>query len=80
MPPQLEYFVERRDQALRQAERGGIDRAGWLHIAREWQKLHDALSPRLERSPKPTREDHETRITRKFQKWNLSARFLNPRR
>ena len=80
MPPRLEYFVERRDQALREAERGGVDRAGWLRIAQEWQKVHDAFSPGMDNSPTKTREDDGARVTRKFRKWNLRATFLTPRR
>ena len=44
MSDRLDYYREQRAQALEHAERDNVDRAGWLRIAEEWQKLIEALS------------------------------------
>ena len=49
MPDRIDYLLKQRDQALRHADGAGVDRAGWLRIADEWQKLLDALPADLHR-------------------------------
>ncbi len=44
MSDPLEYYREQRAQALEHAQGDDVDRAGWLRIAEEWQKLIEALS------------------------------------
>jgi hypothetical protein len=44
VPQRLEYYRQQSELACQQAEREGSDREGWLRIADEWQKLHDALA------------------------------------
>jgi hypothetical protein len=40
----IDYYREQLNKALLEAERpGNADRAGWIRIAAEWQKLLDAL-------------------------------------
>ena len=51
VPQRLAYYLQQRDQALKQAEDEIFDKEGWLRIAREWQQLHDALAAQLGDTP-----------------------------
>ena len=51
MPDRLEFYREQRQQALAHAQRDNADRAGWLRIAEEWQKLIEAQSRQLGQDP-----------------------------
>ena len=51
MPHRLEYYRQQSELARQQAEREDCDQEGWLRIANEWQKLHDALARQLELPP-----------------------------
>jgi hypothetical protein len=56
MPDDLAYYREQHRLALEQSERENVDKAGWLRIAQEWQKLIEARSRQLSQAPpeKPT--------------------------
>ena len=51
MPHTREYYQKQKELALREAERAGTDRGGWLRIAQEWQRLLDCLDERHVESP-----------------------------
>ena len=51
MSDRLEYYRQQRAQALEHAEQSNVDRAGWLRIAEEWQKLIEAQSRALGEPP-----------------------------
>ena len=51
MPDRLEYYREQHRLALEHAQRENVDRAGWLRIAEEWQKLIEAQSRELGQVP-----------------------------
>ena len=60
MPERLRFYLQRRDEALAEAQKAVTDREGWLHIANEWQKLHDMLKRDLGPNPEDHRPDKGT--------------------
>jgi hypothetical protein len=63
VPQRLDYYLEQAKFAL--AEAGcarGEDRASWMRIAAEWQRLHDVLSRDLgvgSEEPREQRKAHK---------------------
>jgi hypothetical protein len=58
MADRLTYYLQQRDQALKQAADDPLEGDPWLRIADEWQKLHDALSRELGHLPPEQPETH----------------------